>query len=71
MNQKQTIRIIKSGQREVPAGTAKTAAPASPKLRETTREIAGNVANWVKDFQQRRRPDPRRSFASLFVEPAV
>ncbi len=70
MNHKTNIRVIKSAQRKNQAETAKPAKPASQSLRDATREIAGNVASWVKDFQGRRRPDPRRSFANLFVEPA-
>jgi hypothetical protein len=65
---KKAIKIIKKGQRAEATGTAKSAAPDSHSLRQTTREVAGNVAAWVKEFQQRRRPDPRQSFTNLFVQ---
>jgi hypothetical protein len=70
MNPKNNIRVIKSAQRKNQAEMAKTEKPGSQSLRDATREIAGNVAAWVKDFQGRRRPDPRRSFANLFIDPA-
>ena len=71
MNPKKNIRIVKKGQREiVKTATAKSETSNSQSLRQTTREVAGNVAAWVKEFQQRSTHDPRRAFASLFVKPA-
>jgi hypothetical protein len=68
---KKAIKIIKKEQRAAAPATAKSAAPESHSLRQTTREVAGNVAAWVKEFQQRRRPDPRQSFTNLFAQPAA
>jgi hypothetical protein len=65
-----TIKVIKREQRENKGGTAKTEAGDGQSLRHATREVAGNVAAWVREFQQRRTPNPRRAFASLFIEPA-
>ncbi|MBV9958363.1 MAG: hypothetical protein JO360_08080 [Acidobacteria bacterium] len=70
LNMKKAIKIIKKEERANVSATAKSAAPESLSLRQTTREVAGNVASWVKEFQQRRRPDPRQSFTNLFVQPA-
>jgi hypothetical protein len=38
---------------------------------QATRDIAGHVTTWIKEFQQRHTPDPRRAFAGLFVDPAT
>lgn len=70
MNPKNSIKIIKRDQRDNATGTAKTGAQGSQSLRDATREMAGNVSAWVKEFQQRSKRDPRRAFASLFAEPA-
>jgi hypothetical protein len=70
MKTNRTIRIVKGAQRGNQSGEAKTAVTESANARPTTREVAGNVASWVKEFRQRRRPEPRRAFASLFAEPA-
>lgn len=70
MNPKNGIRVIKREQRADAAETAKTGAQGSQSLRDATREMAGNVSAWVKEFQQRSKRDPRRAFASLFAEPA-
>ena len=69
MKTNRTIRIVKGTQRSNQAGETKSPAPESTSVRQTTREVAGNVASWVKEFRQRRRPEPRRAFASLFAEP--
>ena len=70
MKTNRTIRIVKKIERGNQSGDAKSAVAESAGLRPTTREVAGNVASWVKEFRQRRRPEPRRAFASLFGEPA-
>ena len=71
MKTNRTIRIVKGTQRGAQAGEAKSPAQESAGARPTTREVAGNVASWVKEFRQRRSPEPRRAFASLFAEPAA
>lgn len=70
MKTNRTIRIVKATQRGNQAGEAKSPATETANVRPTTREVASNVASWVKEFRQRRRPEPRRAFASLFAEPA-
>jgi hypothetical protein len=68
MKQNRPIRIIKRNNQSV---AAETPAPKVEEQRSSAREAAGNVASWVKEFRQRRRPDPRRAFASLFGEQAT
>jgi hypothetical protein len=72
MKTNRTIRIIKGAQRNAPeSGVAESPEATGKSLKQTPREAAGNVASWVKEFRQRRRPDARRAFASLFAEPAT
>jgi hypothetical protein len=70
MNPKKAIRIIKRDRRDIQGAVVEKSAPNNTGLRQTTREAAGQVATWVKEFQQRRKIDPKRAFASLFVESA-
>ena len=72
------IRIIKRSQRDATgkatqnrATDTKNARPATRDTRHTTRDITGHVTTWIKEFQQRHTPDPRRAFANLFVDPAT
>jgi hypothetical protein len=71
MKTNRTIRVVKGAERGSQTNVAKTSATASAASKPTTREVAGNVAAWVKEFRQRRHPDARRAFASLFGEPAA
>jgi hypothetical protein len=71
MKTSRTIRIVKGAGKSNQASTAESVSTAENKsVRPAAREVAGNVASWVKEFRQRRRPEPRRAFASLFAEPA-
>ena len=71
MNPTKKIRIIKSAQRAVAGSATQTQAHNGGQLRHPNRETASRVGAWVKEFKQRRVADPRRAFASLFVEPAL
>jgi hypothetical protein len=71
MKTNRTIRIVKGAARGQQSGDNKSPVAESTSVRPTTREVAGNVASWVKEFRQRRRPEPRRAFASLFAEPRI
>lgn len=71
MNTNKKIRVIKREQQSGGRKAAETTAPNSENLRHTTREVAGQVAAWVKEIQERRPVDPRRAFARLFGEPAL
>jgi len=67
------IRIIKRSQRDAKNNT--TTANSQPNSensrRATTRDITGHVTTWIKEFQQKHTPDPRRAFANLFVDAAT
>ena len=72
MKTSRTIRIIKGAERSNnQSGVLESPETTSKSLKPAAREAAGNVASWVKEFRQRRRPDARRAFASLFAEPAT
>ena len=68
-----TIRVIKKGEQmsRVEEAPKAAATSAGDGLRQATRDVAGQVTSWVKEFQQRRRPDARRAFASLFADAAT
>ena len=71
------IRIIKRSQRDAKNNTTTTAATAGKlpdndnSRRATTRDITGHVTTWIKEFQHKHTPDPRRAFANLFVDAAT
>jgi hypothetical protein len=63
MNPKNTIKIIKRVQRDSDRKIEAERSSNNESQQKSTRNV---VADWVKEFQQRRYTDPRRSFASLF-----
>jgi hypothetical protein len=71
------IRIIKRSQRDATNNTKTKAtgnsnrAQNSENSRHATRDITGHVTNWIKEFQQKHTPDPRRAFANLFIDQAA
>ncbi|HEY1404683.1 MAG TPA: hypothetical protein VGB05_11185 [Pyrinomonadaceae bacterium] len=65
------IRIIKRSERDATGKSPESRAAETKSARHATRDITGQVATWIKDFQQRHTPDPRRAFANLFVDPAT
>jgi hypothetical protein len=69
------IRIIKRSQRDAQNNTTSTKGnnrhAKSENQRHATRDITGHVTNWIKEFQQKHTPDPRRAFANLFVDAAT
>src|ERR1700754_63011 len=52
MSEKKTIRIVKKGEKVVPAPK-----PKANSARETARDMVGTVTNWVNEFQQKRRAE--------------
>ena len=70
MNPNNPIRIIKRAERTGKSETAEAQAT-SANPRQRSRDVAGHVSAWVREFKQRRRHDPRRAFASLFMDPTV
>jgi hypothetical protein len=70
------IRVIKRSQRDAQENATTTAAsvgrvPNTDSARQAARDITGHVATWIKEFQGRRTPDPRRAFANLFIDPVT
>lgn len=70
------IRIIKRSQRDAQNNTTIAAAAngmtdSEKSRRATTRDITGHVTTWIKEFQHKHTPDPRRAFANLFVDAAT
>ena len=67
------IRIIKRSQRDATTTkkTAERQVSNRDNARHATRDITGHVTTWIKEFQQKHTPDPRRAFASLFIDPAT
>ena len=67
MKSNKTIRIVKSAERR---DSSVNQSAATESTRPANNGVTSQVTSWVKEFQQRRRPDPRRAFASLFADPA-
>jgi hypothetical protein len=67
------IRIIKRSERDATtrAAESRAAETKTKSARHATREITGQMTTWIKEFQQRHTPDPRRAFANLFADPAT
>ena len=68
------IKIIKRSERDAnnkPAGKRVADNKHARQQQQATRDIAGHVTTWIKEFQQRHTPDPRRAFAGLFVDAAT
>jgi hypothetical protein len=70
MKTKQTIKIIKRGERPVVKAT-----PEQEVLKKTTQESArdmvATVSSWVSEFQQRRRNETAQALKTLFPESAA
>jgi hypothetical protein len=65
------IRIIKRSERDATSRAAQSRPAEIKSARHTTRDISGQVTTWIREFQHRHTPDPRRAFANLFVDPAT
>ncbi|HEX8128430.1 MAG TPA: hypothetical protein VF527_04960 [Pyrinomonadaceae bacterium] len=65
------IRIIKRSERNATGKKPERRTSDPNSTRHATRDITGHVTTWIKEFQQRHTPDPRRAFANLFVDPAT
>jgi len=65
------IKIIKRSERHATGKTAESRLADNKNARHATRDITTHVTTWIKEFQHRHTPDPRRAFASLFVDPAA
>ena len=71
MKQNQAIRVIKSAARGGQSDNPRNPVTDDESLRPSAPRVTSQVASWVKEFQQRRHPDPRRAFASLVADPAT
>lgn len=68
MSAKSTVRIIKGNPGEA-GGKDTVASITSQRATEhSVRDIAATVSTWVREFQQRRRVNPKQAFAGLFKE---
>jgi hypothetical protein len=62
---KTQIRIIKQG--NITGSQAKPLSRERPK-KDPMAELICGVTGWVAEFEERRRPDPRITFQTLFKE---
>lgn len=68
MSKKTTIKVIKRDERNRQENNASVKI-ARPSAQETVRDMASTVANWVSEFQQKRRTETTRAIKHLFPEP--
>lgn len=69
MVKKTPIKVIKRDERNRLENNQAAAEDSRPSAQETVREIANTVANWVSEFQQKRRTETTRAIKTLFPEP--
>jgi hypothetical protein len=70
MNAEKSIKIIKGNQRNADNKDETSQPPSEKSSRTANRQIAGQVAGWIQEFQQRRHTESLSTFASLFLEPS-
>lgn len=68
MSTKTPIKIIKRDERNRQENTDASDKAARPTAQETVRDMASTVANWVSEFQQKRRTETTRAIKHLFPE---
>lgn len=68
MSQKTTIKIIKRDERNRQENSNTSSKTARPSAQETVRDMASTVANWVSEFQQKRRTETSRAIKNLFPD---
>jgi hypothetical protein len=71
MNSEKTIKIIKGNQRNAGSNDETNRSAGEVSLRTVNRQIAGQVAGWVQEFEKRRHTESLSTFASLFLEPTA
>lgn len=69
MSKKAPIKIIKRDERNRQDKQEAIAKTPRPTAQETVRDMASTVANWVSEFQQKRRTETTRAMKHLFPEP--
>jgi hypothetical protein len=70
MSSEKTIKIIKGNQRNAGSNDEKSRPASEESSRTVNRQIAGQVAGWIQESQQRRHIESLVTFASLFLEPS-
>ena len=68
MSKKNPIKIIKRDERNRQEKIEASAKPARQSAQETVLDMASTVANWVSEFQQKRRTETTRAIKNLFPE---
>jgi hypothetical protein len=68
MAKKTPIKIIKRDERNRQETTQASNKTARPSAQETVRDMASTVANWVSEFQQKRRTETSRAIKNLFPD---
>jgi hypothetical protein len=70
MKTKQTIKIIKRGERPVVKATPEQEV-VKKTAQESARDMVATVSSWVGEFQQRRRSETAQALKTLFPETAT
>ncbi|HEX8001024.1 MAG TPA: hypothetical protein VF528_21760 [Pyrinomonadaceae bacterium] len=68
MVKKTPIKVIKRDERNRQESAEASAKAARPSAQETVRDMASTVANWVSEFQQKRRTETTRAIKNLFPD---
>ncbi|HEY0406125.1 MAG TPA: hypothetical protein VGC89_10380 [Pyrinomonadaceae bacterium] len=69
MSKNTPIKVIKRDERNRQEKEEASAKIPRPSAQETVRDMASTVANWVSEFQQKRRTETTRAIKNLFPEP--
>jgi hypothetical protein len=69
MSTKNTIKVIKRGDRDKQKSENKKAKDPGEATKESARDMVSNVSNWVHEFQHRRRTETKQAFKTLFPDP--
>jgi predicted solute-binding protein len=70
MKTKQSIKIIKRGERAV-AKAAPEQEVVKKSAQESARDMVATVSSWVNEFQQRRRDETTQALKTLFADTAA
>jgi hypothetical protein len=65
---KTQIRIIKQGTASKILESQAAPVPGEKPMKDPMAELTCSVSEWVAEFKERRRPDPRITFQALFKE---
>ena len=65
-SRKTQIRIIKQGTTSKISEPQAFSVPTEKPMKDPRAELICSVSEWVAEFRERRRPDPRITFQALF-----